>query len=180
MDRELKYWKWKSTIIDFDNISDEKDKFNSLIKKDEVFQYLGTPDKDIHQWYSGGFSCEYNRALDYAKDLGLIEDYIDYDTKCCELEEEIEELKKINEQHKELNGELRKENEELRLKLSEYEEAIINDTKWFGLQGRINAAITYIDNNIPHETGYVGDNMGYSYGLDEKDVDYLYRILKGK
>jgi hypothetical protein len=78
MNREIEYWKWKSTIIDFDNISDEKISSNDYItKKDWVFRYLGIPDKDVHEWYSGGFSCEYNQALIYAKELDLVEDYED-------------------------------------------------------------------------------------------------------
>ena len=80
MSEEKYYWKWKNTIIDFNNISDEKDEYSKyMTKKDIVFHYLGTPDDDIHEWYNGGWSSEYNTALRYAKELGLVEDYIDYE-----------------------------------------------------------------------------------------------------
>ena len=80
MSEEKYYWKWKNTIIDFNNISDEKDEYSKyMTKKDIVFHYLGTPDNDIHEWYNGGWSSEYNTALRYAKELGLVEDYIDYE-----------------------------------------------------------------------------------------------------
>lgn len=80
MSKEKYYWKWKNTIIDFNNISDEKDEYSKYMKKkDLVFHYLGTPDEDIHEWYNGGWSSEYNTALGYAKELGLVEDYIDYE-----------------------------------------------------------------------------------------------------
>ena len=89
----MEYWKWKSTIIDFDTISDEKADFgNYLTKKDMIFQYLGTPDKKVHEWYNGGFSCEYNHALKYAKELGLVEDYVDYEDKFLQLKEEIKSI----------------------------------------------------------------------------------------
>ena len=80
MNNKKEYWQWKSTIIDFDTISDEKADFGDYTtKKEMIFQYLGTPDKEIHEWYNGGYSCEYNYALKYAKELGLVEKYIDYD-----------------------------------------------------------------------------------------------------
>lgn len=92
MNKEGYYWKWKNTIIDFNTISDEKDEYSKyMTKKDLVFRYLGTPDEDIHEWYNGGYSSEYNTALRYAKELGLVEDYIDYE----ELEEENERLHSI-------------------------------------------------------------------------------------
>lgn len=92
MNKELEYWKWKNTIIDFDNISDEKDEYGSYAtKKDIVFHYLGTPDNDIHEWYNGGFSSEYNTALRYAKQLGLVEDYIDYEEELYTLKQENKE-----------------------------------------------------------------------------------------
>ena len=87
MNKEKKYWKWKSTIIDFNVISDEKDEYSKyMTKKDLVFHYLGTPDDDIHEWYNGGYSSEYNTALKYAKELALVEDYIDYEEIRCENE----------------------------------------------------------------------------------------------
>lgn len=98
MNEEKTYWKWKSTIIDFNNISDEKNDFGGYIsKKDMVFQYLGTPDNDIHEWYNGGWSSEYNEALRYAKQLGLVEDYIDYEEIRYERDKYKEALDKIKE-----------------------------------------------------------------------------------
>lgn len=96
MSEKIKYWKWKSTIIDFDNIKDEKADFGDYwTKKEMVFHYLGCPDDKIHEWYNGGWSCEYNFALEYAKELGLVEDYIDYDIILYEKDKEIERLNNI-------------------------------------------------------------------------------------
>lgn len=96
MNREVRYWKWKSTIIDFNAISDEPlDYADHPKKKDWVFRYLGIPDNDIHEWYNGGFSSEYNRALKYAEELGLIEGYIDYDCIIYELKEQLQQKEDI-------------------------------------------------------------------------------------
>ena len=90
MNEEIKYWVWKSTIIDFNTISDETlDYAFNPKKKDWVFRYLGIPDNEIHEWYNGGFSSEYNWALKYAKELDLIEDYIDYEEIICDLKEQL-------------------------------------------------------------------------------------------
>lgn len=90
MNKKIEYWKWKNTIIDFNTISDEKDEYGGYAtKKDIVFHYLGTPDNDIHEWYNGGFSSEYNTALRYAKQLGLVEDYIDYEEELYTLKSRI-------------------------------------------------------------------------------------------
>lgn len=87
MNKEVVYWKWKNTIIDFDTISNEPIDYNKYItKKDYIFHYLGTPDRKIHKWYNGGFSSEYNNALKYAKQLGLVEKYNDYENEIYELE----------------------------------------------------------------------------------------------
>lgn len=92
MSKKIEYWKWKNTIIDFKNISDEKiDYDNYHTKKDWVFYYLGCPDEEIHEWYNGGFSSEYNTALRYAKELGLVEDYRDYEEEIYELKRRLEE-----------------------------------------------------------------------------------------
>lgn len=98
MNNKKEYWQWKSTIIDFDTISDEKADFGDYItKKEMIFQYLGTPDKEIHEWYNGGYSCEYNYALKYAKELGLVEEYIDYDDIIYNLQYKIDKaIDKIN------------------------------------------------------------------------------------
>ena len=96
MNKEVRYWKWKSTIIDFNAISDEPLDYAFHPKKKEwVFRYLGIPDNDIHEWYNGGFSSEYNSALKYAEELGLIEDYIDYDDIIYDLKSQIEEKDRI-------------------------------------------------------------------------------------
>ena len=91
MDKEeIVYWKWKNTIIDFDAISNETIDYNGYVtKKDYIFYYLGTPDRQIHEWYNGGFSSEYNSALIYARQLGLVENYVDYENKICELEQQV-------------------------------------------------------------------------------------------
>lgn len=92
MNKEIEYWKWKNTIIDFNSISDEKDEYGGYAtKKDIVFHYLGTPDDNIHEWYNGGFSSEYNTALRYAKQLGLVENYIDYEEELYTLKQRIDE-----------------------------------------------------------------------------------------
>ena len=89
-------WKWKNTIIDFNAISDElADYGNYLTKKYMVFHYLGTPDNEIHEWYNGGYSCEYNSALTYAKQLGLVENYIDYEDRIYNLQNALDEIEKI-------------------------------------------------------------------------------------
>ena len=64
-------------------------------KKEWVFRYLGIPDNDIHEWYNGGFSSEYNHALKYAEELELIEDYIDYDDIIYDLKQQLEQRDKI-------------------------------------------------------------------------------------
>lgn len=94
MDKE--YWQWKNTIIDFNAISDEKIDCNNFItKKDYVFSYLGTPDNETHEWYNGGFSSEYNKALKYAKQLGLVENVIDYEDKIYKLEQQVKKQKEV-------------------------------------------------------------------------------------
>ncbi len=68
------YWKWKSMIIDFSKLPNDKNEYGGYItKKDMVFHYLGTPDKEEHRWYNGGWSSEYNEALRYAFELDLVE-----------------------------------------------------------------------------------------------------------
>ena len=108
MSEEKKYWKWKSTIIDFDNIKEEKADFGDYwTKKEMIFHYLGCPDDKIHEWYNGGWSCEYNYALSYAKQYGLVEDYIDYDDELYQKQEIINKQKEVLDKIKEYAGELR-------------------------------------------------------------------------
>lgn len=96
MNKETVYWKWKNTIIDFDAISNETIDYNKYItKKYYIFHYLGTPDKQIHEWYNGGFSSEYNSALRYAKQLGLVVNYVDYDNEIYELKQQCQEQKEV-------------------------------------------------------------------------------------
>ena len=93
MNKESTYWKWKSLIIDFATLSDEKNNFGGYIsKKDMVFVYLGTPDDKIHEWYNGKYSSEYNEAYRYAYELGLIEEYVDYEDKIDQLTNNWNEL----------------------------------------------------------------------------------------
>ena len=110
MNKEVRYWKWKSTIIDFNAISDEELDYDFHPKKKEwVFRYLGIPDNDIHEWYNGGFSSEYNRALKYAKELGLVEDYIDYDDIIYDLKQQLEQRDNIINKAKEYNKQIIKD-----------------------------------------------------------------------
>lgn len=77
MNEKSFYWKWKSMIIDFSNLSNEENDYGGyILKKDMVFAYLGTPDNKIHEWYNGKYSSEYNEAFRYAKQLDLIEEHI--------------------------------------------------------------------------------------------------------
>ena len=93
MNKESTYWKWKSLIIDFATLSDEKNNYGGYIsKKDMVFTYLGTPDDEIHEWYNGKYSSEYNEAYRYGYELGLIEEYIDYEDKIDQLTNNWNEL----------------------------------------------------------------------------------------
>lgn len=117
MNKEVRYWKWKSTIIDFNAISDEPIDYASYPKKKEwVFRYLGIPDNDIHEWYNGGFSSEYNHALKYAKELGLVEDYIDYDDIIYDLKQQLEQRDNIINKARELIHKHIKEIENLKLR----------------------------------------------------------------
>ena len=117
MNKEVKYWKWKSTIIDFNAISDEPIDYADYPKKKEwVFRYLGIPDNDIHEWYNGGFSSEYNRALKYAKELGLVEDYVDYDDIIYDLKQQLEQRDNIINKARELIHKHIKEIENLKLR----------------------------------------------------------------
>lgn len=68
------YWRWKTTKIDFSKIPDEyPDGCFNPSKKDYIFRYLPLPDEEIHEWYNGGWSSEYNGALWYAEAYRLIE-----------------------------------------------------------------------------------------------------------
>jgi hypothetical protein len=113
MNEEKKYWKWKSTIIDFDNIKEEKADFGDYwTKKDMIFHYLGCPDDKIHEWYNGGWSCEYNYALSYAKEYGLVEDYIDYDDELYRKQEQLDNYKQVIDKIKEIINHYAVENED--------------------------------------------------------------------
>ena len=120
MNNKKTYWQWKSTIIDFDTISDEKADFGDYItKKEMIFHYLGIPDKEIHEWYNGGYSCEYNYALKYAKELGLVENYIDYDDELFEKQQQLDKYKNVIDKIKEYAGELRSfDNESVEFEIS--------------------------------------------------------------
>ena len=71
---EKYYWRWKSTVIDFSKIPDEYPYGTiSWSKKQYIFKYLPLPNEEIHEWYNGGWSSEYNDALFYAEEYGLID-----------------------------------------------------------------------------------------------------------
>lgn len=68
------YWKWKSMIIDFSKLSKEPTFYNKYTTKAEfVFYKLGIPDELTYHWENGEYSSEYNEALKYALELGLVE-----------------------------------------------------------------------------------------------------------
>lgn len=74
METKYLYWRWKSRIIDFSKIPDEYPYGTiNFSKKEYIFKYLPLPNEKIHRWYNGGWSSEYNCALQYAEDYGLIE-----------------------------------------------------------------------------------------------------------
>ena len=73
---ETKFWRWKTTVIDFEALSKDTVPWSTYITKiSYIFHYLPlpTPSWDIHDWYPGGWSSEYNEALSYAIELGLCE-----------------------------------------------------------------------------------------------------------
>ena len=143
MDKKIEYWKWKSTIIDFNAISDEPiDYDNYSKKKDWVFRYLGIPDNDIHEWYSGGYSSEYNIALKYAKELGLVEDYVNYDDIIFSLKEQqkefIEWLENKIIEHKNLFFGEEEQNECLSITREAFKLALLNYKKIIGVKDENN------------------------------------------
>ena len=73
MENKYLYWRWKSTLIDFQELSKEKVRGQNYTKVDYIFYYLPLPDDRYHEWYNGRWSSEYNEALQYAEELGLIE-----------------------------------------------------------------------------------------------------------
>lgn len=82
MNVEKKYWHWKTTIINFAELPKEKSHWSDYITKvDMIFKYLPLPTSiyEIHEWYNGGWSSEYNEALHYAIELGLVEWEIEVD-----------------------------------------------------------------------------------------------------
>lgn len=143
MDKKIEYWKWKSTIIDFNAISDELiDYDNYSKKKDWVFRYLGIPDNDIHEWYNGGYSSEYNIALKYAKELGLVEDYVNYDDIIFSLKEQqkefIEWLENKIIEHKNLFFGEEEQNECLSITREAFKLALLNYKKIIGVKDENN------------------------------------------
>lgn len=91
MGNKIKLWVWKNTIIDFEKLTNKSIEKNDHIKKvDYIFHHLGVPDKKIHEWYNGGWSCEYNEALNYGIQLGLIEWYKDYEAEYYNLQGKID------------------------------------------------------------------------------------------
>ena len=82
------YWEWVVFKIDFNDYQDMKEehcswdwpkdfdwkkKYNGDgYKLTYGFRYVGLPQKGIYEWYNGGYSSEYNKALNYLIELGLI------------------------------------------------------------------------------------------------------------
>lgn len=74
MENKYLYWRWKYTTIDFSKIPDEYPYgIDNWSKKEYIFKCLPLPDEEIRRWYNGGWSSEYNGALQYAEEYGLIE-----------------------------------------------------------------------------------------------------------
>lgn len=66
------YWVWNTTKIDFDKLPKDDIRGEFYSKTDCVFRYLPLPDDSVHEWRNGEYSSEYNEALRYAEELGLI------------------------------------------------------------------------------------------------------------
>ena len=80
------YWRWIKFDVDFNDYEDDVyilNKFNHFTlnreskryKLQQGFEYVGLPNKDdgISEWYNGGWSSEYNHALQCLIELGFIE-----------------------------------------------------------------------------------------------------------
>ena len=68
-------WRWKNTVIDFSRFDDNNYEREDLhYKINQVMYRLPLPfNNEVHEWNNGEYSSEYNEALRYAFDLGLIE-----------------------------------------------------------------------------------------------------------
>ena len=66
------YWVWNTTKIDFDELPKDDIPGQFYSKADYIFHYLPLPDNLVHEWRNGEYSSEYNEALRYAEELGLI------------------------------------------------------------------------------------------------------------
>lgn len=75
-------WKWKTTTIDFSSMKNWVEK--ERIKY--IFNYVGIPDTEIHEFENGKYTTEYNMAIKNAIQLGMIEKYPCYEDILIELE----------------------------------------------------------------------------------------------
>lgn len=66
------YWVWNTTKIDFDELPKHDIPGQFLSKADYIFHYLPLPNNSVYEWRNGEYSSEYNEALRYAEELGLI------------------------------------------------------------------------------------------------------------
>lgn len=79
------YWEWCKFVVDFNDYADDKYHKNQFghiefnrdsdrYKLEYGFQYVGIPLKERfpNRWYNGGWSSEYNKALNYLIELGFI------------------------------------------------------------------------------------------------------------
>lgn len=82
------YWMWKTATIDFEKLLKRKVEGDKYLKIEYIFKYLPFPSKEINVWYTGAHSEEYNKALTYAEEFGLI--------KWIRTKEEIVEILKDN------------------------------------------------------------------------------------
>ena len=91
------YWKWKSSHIDFSKYCDpDRYKYvknsddSNEYKMDMIMRFLPCPydPEDIHSWSNGGYSAEYNWALEYAFEFDLVEEMFYVGELDCYLTEE--------------------------------------------------------------------------------------------
>lgn len=82
------YWMWKTATIDFEKLLKCKVEGDKYLKIEYIFKYLPFPSKEINVWHTGSHSEEYNKALTYAEEFGLI--------KWIRTKEEIVEILKDN------------------------------------------------------------------------------------
>ena len=82
------YWMWKTATIDFEKLLKCKVEGDKYLKIEYIFKYLPFPSREINEWRTNAYSEEYNKALTYAEEFGLI--------KRIRTKEEIVEIFKDN------------------------------------------------------------------------------------